>query len=352
MPAFGSPGFSATKQQAQQYRTASPAPAPQPALSMPAYTQASGAGAAQPIQPATSSDPGAAQPSQRAPSNPPKKPRGVIPGVGVVGGGDATKDEIFGAYRKSAAPAQSYQQRQRERTLKAMPSDQAAAQSELWALQDARDSGKDTPGSAEKMIAAQERLQSLKDNAVQAWRSAAPDQRDSMAYDDLVRTGGIAAGMPMPTREEYTGRLRGQREAEAKKQADRSAVLGKYERPSGMSDKTFGYLVDQKESGERVWSKPSYDVWRELNNRPEFKTDAKAYGNQISPGLQGIMSGDMRAYDMDTRHARDVSSFDRDRLNQAAGQYLPNNQFDWRPWENKLSLRAPAATDALIARLG
>jgi hypothetical protein len=50
---------------------------------MPAYTQASGAGAAQPIQPATASN----------------SPRGIIPGVGVVGGGEATKEEIFGRGR-------------------------------------------------------------------------------------------------------------------------------------------------------------------------------------------------------------------------------------------------------------
>ena len=62
MPAFGSYGFSATPQQAKAYRTQTPGS--QPALSMPAYSQASGA--AQPI--ATSSS--AAGTPYVAPSKP------------------------------------------------------------------------------------------------------------------------------------------------------------------------------------------------------------------------------------------------------------------------------------------
>lgn len=51
MPAFGGNGFSATRSQTQAYRQATTAPAAAQPLSMPAYAQASGAGAAQPVAP-------------------------------------------------------------------------------------------------------------------------------------------------------------------------------------------------------------------------------------------------------------------------------------------------------------
>ena len=359
MPTFGMDGFNrpanqgVSRRRVNQYRqpqaSSQQAPAPQPAMSMPAYAQASGAGAAQPI----------AAPADTA-TRPVAQPAAATGNRVVEVGPFAMPTQVRDApdylarsvrtgrtQRETQAARQSKEQARQARSMSGLAPNVRAAHESLASLNAARDRGEVVDHNA--IVAAQDRILEEERKNVRDRQAMPQEQQDGLAYEEAAASGRLGSGPQ--TREGYVAQLRGNREQAAAALAARQAVLSKYDRPAGMSDAAFEYLVDQQESGERVWDRPSYSVWRELSSRPAFANDTGAYGNAISPGLQSIMSNDMDSYRQDTRHARNVSAGDRARLDQAAGQYLPERHFDWRPWENRLT-RRQNPTDALIARLG
>ncbi len=154
--------------------------------------------------------------------------------------------------------------------------------------------------------------------------AAAPGaERYGVEYDQKA-TGGAQ----QQTREDYVaGRLKEEQDKLASQKADSDkfeSAKSKYQRPAGMSDSAFDYLVRQKESGNREWDAPSYQTWRELQGRPQFASNA--YGESVSPGTQQQMSNDMNMYQqfsMGHPGGTNWSGFRKDS--------------DWKPFEGLLN---------------
>lgn len=164
-----------------------------------------------------------------------------------------------------------------------------------------------------------------------ASRSADPAESDRLLYQASQLRGGQQESFEDFARRQKEGRQQTeQRRAQEADDAERwRQTLSQYQRPDGMSDEAFNYLVSQESGGQKVWEAPSFTVWSELLGRggPEY---ARQSAN--NPGLQSSLRAEMDAYNRDVRYASNAATRDA----PGWGQADPLKQLSWKPFSGRV----------------